>query len=46
MTRFLAKLSGTSRFTIAEAIPCATAVLPTPGSPTKTGLFLVLRDKI
>ena len=29
---------------IRSANPSAIAVLPTPGSPIKTGLFLVLRD--
>ena len=40
------KLPGTSPFMIRHAIPSTTAVLPTPGSPISTGLFLVLRDKI
>ena len=39
------KLSGTSPFIILRAIPSAIAVLPTPGSPIKTGLFLVRRLK-
>ena len=38
--------SGTSPFTIRCARPSTTAVLPTPGSPISTGLFLVLRDRI
>ena len=38
--------SGTSPFTIRCARPSTTAVLPTPGSPINTGLFLVLRDRI
>ena len=38
--------AGTSPFTIACAKPSTTAVLPTPASPTRTGLFLVRRDKI
>ena len=38
--------SGTSPRTILCARPSTTAVLPTPGSPIKTGLFFVLRDKI
>ena len=38
--------SGTSPCTIRMASPSAMAVLPTPGSPISTGLFLVLRDKI
>ena len=40
------KLLGTSPLTILRASPSTIAVLPTPGSPIKTGLFLVLRDKI
>ena len=43
---FSFKDSGTSPFIIRQAIPSTTAVLPTPGSPIKTGLFFVLRDKI
>ena len=39
------KLAGTSPLTILKAKPSTIAVLPTPGSPIKTGLFLVLRDK-
>ena len=38
--------SGTSPAAIRCAIPSATAVLPTPVSPTKTGLFLVRRQRI
>jgi len=38
--------SGTSPLTILCARPSMMAVLPTPGSPISTGLFLVLRDKI
>ena len=38
--------SGTSCETIRNAIPSAIAVLPTPGSPISTGLFLVLRPNI
>jgi len=38
--------SGTSPLTILSANPSTIAVLPTPGSPIKTGLFLVLLDKI
>ena len=38
--------SGTSPFTIIWARPSATAVLPTPASPIKQGLFLLRRDKI
>ena len=40
------KSSGTSPCTIASASPSTTALLPTPGSPMSTGLFLVRRDKI
>ena len=29
-----------------RARPSATAVLPTPGSPTRTGLFLLRRERI
>ena len=38
--------SGTSPLTILSANPSTIAVLPTPGSPIRTGLFLVLLDKI
>ena len=44
--RFLAMSAGTSPATIFCAKPSAIAVLPTPGSPIKTGLFFVRRDKI
>ena len=40
------KISGTSPETIFCANPSTAAVLPTPGSPIKHGLFLVLLDKI
>ena len=40
------KFSGTSFLTIRWAKPSTIAVFPTPGSPIKTGLFLVFRDKI
>ena len=40
------KVSGTSPSTIFSANPSAIAVLPTPGSPIKQGLFLLLLDKI
>ena len=40
------KPSGTSPRTIRCASPSTTAVLPTPGSPIKTGLFFVLRERI
>ena len=39
-------ISGTSSEIIFSASPSATAVLPTPGSPIKQGLFFVLLDKI
>ena len=45
-TRILAISAGTSPLAIRCARPSAKAVLPTPASPTKTGLFLVLRLKI
>ena len=45
-TRILAISAGTSPLAIRCASPSAKAVLPTPASPTKTGLFLVLRLKI
>ena len=38
------RLSGTSPLTMRWARPSAMAVLPTPGSPISTGLFLVRRD--
>ena len=38
--------AGTSPFTIAWANPSTTAVLPTPASPTRTGLFFVRRERI
>ena len=37
-------VSGTSSAAIFWAKPSTMAVLPTPGSPTRTGLFLVRRD--
>ena len=40
------KPSGTSPLTIRCASPSTTAVLPTPGSPIKTGLFLVFLERI
>ncbi len=40
----LRRLSGTSPLTMRSARPSAIAVLPTPGSPISTGLFLVRRD--
>ena len=38
------KPSGTSPLTMRNARPSTIAVLPTPGSPISTGLFLVRRD--
>ncbi len=38
--------SGTSPLTIRCASPSTMAVLPTPGSPMSTGLFLLFRDRI
>ena len=38
------RLSGTSPLTIRRARPSAIAVLPTPGSPITTGLFLERRE--
>ena len=40
------KPCGTSPFTMRCANPSAIAVLPTPGSPIRTGLFLVFRESI
>ena len=40
------KLSGTSPLAILCARPSTTAVLPTPGSPMRTGLFLVFLERI
>ena len=42
-TRFSFKPSGTSPLTMRWANPSTMAVLPTPGSPINTGLFLVRR---
>ena len=39
-------IGGTSLLAIFIANPCAKAVLPTPGSPIKQGLFLDLLFKI
>ena len=44
MTRFPFRPSGTSPSTMRVASPSTMAVLPTPGSPMRTGLFLVRRD--
>ena len=43
-TRFSFSPSGTSPRTMRCASPSTMAVLPTPGSPISTGLFLVRRD--
>ena len=43
-TRLPFRLSGTSPLTIRCAKPSTIAVLPTPGSPISTGLFLLRRD--
>ncbi|KAL1841790.1 hypothetical protein VTK73DRAFT_3379 [Phialemonium thermophilum] len=40
------RLSGTSALTMRWARPSTTVVLPTPGSPISTGLFLVRRDRM
>ena len=40
------RAAGTSPEQMRCARPSATAVLPTPGSPIRTGLFLVRRDRI
>ena len=39
-------LAGTSPRAMRKAVPSATAVLPTPGSPIRQGLFLVRRERI
>ena len=44
MRRLCFKESGTSPSTIRWASPSTMAVLPTPGSPIRTGLFFVRRD--
>ena len=45
ITRRSRRLSGTSPLTIRCARPSTIAVLPTPGSPISTGLFLVRRER-
>ena len=45
-TRLSSSVSGISLFTIRWAKPSAMAVLPTPGSPIRTGLFFVRLPKI
>ena len=42
--RAVAQRAGTSPSTIRCAMPSTIAVLPTPGSPIRTGLFFVRRD--
>ncbi len=42
---FPRRLSGTSPATMRWARPSTMAVLPTPGSPMRTGLFLVRRER-
>ena len=44
MSRLFLSPSGTSPSTMRRASPSTMAVLPTPGSPMSTGLFLVRRD--
>ena len=45
-TRFSSRISGISVLAMRWARPSAIAVLPTPGSPINTGLFLVRRPRI
>ncbi len=45
-TLLFRRLSGTSPRKIRSARPSTIAVLPTPGSPSSTGLFFVRRDRI
>ena len=44
MSRLFFSDSGTSPLTMRRARPSTMAVLPTPGSPMSTGLFLVRRE--
>ncbi len=44
-TLLLRRISGTSPLTIFWASPSTIAVFPTPGSPIKTGLFFVRRER-
>ena len=44
--RFCCRRRGTAPVAMRAARPSATAVLPTPGSPMRIGLFFVRRDKI
>ena len=46
MTRLSRRSSGTLPATISWARPSAMAVLPTPASPMRTGLFFVRRQRI
>ncbi len=46
MRRLFLRESGTSPLTMRRARPSAMAVLPTPGSPMRTGLFFVRRERI
>ena len=46
MIRLFCNLAGTDPSTMSWARPSTTAVLPTPASPIKTGLFLVRRLRI
>ncbi len=45
-TRLPERISGTSLLAIFCARPSAIAVLPTPASPMRTGLFFVRRERI
>ena len=45
-SRLPRRSSGTSPATIRRASPSATAVLPTPGSPMRAGLFFCRRERI
>ena len=45
-TSFLRSFAGTSPAAMRSARPSATAVLPTPGSPIRHGLFFVRRERI
>ncbi len=46
ITRFVSKISGTLPLAISWARPSTMAVLPTPASPSSTGLFFVRRQRI
>ena len=45
-SRLSSSVSGTSPFTMSWASPSTMAVFPTPGSPTRAGLFLLRRLRI